>query len=296
MSIYSDLREVVNEAAMALKGAGKSQFTTADVADWIRENHSPEWPRFETSFQVNYSTLTRDPECVVERVPGKFLYQVEEEEEIEGTEGLSEAPSEAPREIWEEEGQEAKAPYVHREDKLYAVLRDWLESRGYQSAITANARKGGTWGNPDVTGLRVDELPLGLVSYECSTVEAKLSSDNWRYWLFEAVAHKRFAHRAWFAFAVGTDTPSLDRLKDAEKMCEYAERYRIGVLVAFIAKDQYSQLTQGNPSSLELSQDDVRVEILWPAFYEPVQVPALNEFMTDVLEIHSLNELRQFGA
>ena len=142
----------------------------------------------------------------------------------------------------------------------------------------------------------MDELPLGQVSFECATVEAKLTSSDWRYWLFEAVAHKRFAHRAYFAFAVGTDNPGLDKVKEAEKMSEYAEKYRIGILVVFISSNQYDALTTGDVSSLVLNSDDARIETLWPAFYEPVQTPALNEYMMKVLDIRTIHDLQKFGA
>ena len=149
-------------------------------------------------------------------------------------------------------------------------------------------------GQPDITGLRVNDS-LGSVSFECATIEAKLSSDRWRYWLFEAVAHKRFAHRAYFAFAFGTDTPGLDKVKETDKMCEYAEKYRIGILVVFISKQQYDELTLGDVSNLILDSDAARIETLWPAFYESVQTPALNEYVTEVLEISKLSDLQRFG-
>jgi hypothetical protein len=298
MSIYTDLVPAVNEAAEALTKANKPQFTSEDVSQWLEKHRAGDWERFAPSFKINFSVLTRDEASRIERVPGRYLYQLAPEEPddaLVAEDSIPEATSTTI--VSEDRAPTASEPRkTQREYKLYAVLRDWLQSRGYQAAVTARGKKGGTWGNPDITGLRVDELPLGTVSFECATIEAKLSSDNWRYWLFEAVAHKRFAHRAYFAFAFGTDSPGLDKVKEVDKMCEYAEKYRIGILVVFIPKSQYETLTSGDAASLSLDTVDARIETPWPAFYESVQTPALNEFVTDVLEISRLSELQRFGS
>lgn len=293
MGIDSGLLDEINEAAQSL-GQNGAEFKSADVSAWISEQRPIDWPRFEKSFQINFShAVTKDEYCLVERVPGKFAYRLVEDVDEAETEQESDADSATNA---AEESQQAVSPgNVQREVKLYGTLQEWLTSRGYQAAITSTTKKGGTWGNPDVTGLRMEELPTGPVGFECSTIEAKLSANNWKYYIIEAVAHKRFAHRAWFSFAVGTDTPNLGHIKDADQLAEYAEKYRIGILIVFISRAHYEQLTTGDAATLELGPDDVRIETLWPAMYEPVHVTALSEFMTDVLDIRSHGDFGNFG-
>ena len=152
MSIISDLRDAVNEAARALTNEANSTFSTSEVADWLKRNRGTSWERFEPSFQANFSALTRDPDCIIERVPGRFLYQIAAEEPQDNVVG-------------QEGGEDAAAAMCNggsgipdvieptrsqRENKLYALLRVWLASRGYQAAITATGRRGNIWGNPDV--------------------------------------------------------------------------------------------------------------------------------------------------
>jgi hypothetical protein len=290
MTLYEEIRQAVNRAATALKEQGKQTFKRAEVETWIRQNGIEDWDRFAPSFQRYFSKMqANDDQCIVEGVPGSFQYRI-----AVATVGAPqpkppgdhEPPVEPP----------ADNQRQQREAKLYQILRNWLEGRSYQAAVTASLRRGRAWGNPDVTGLRVDELPLGSITFECATIEAKMGSEDWRYWLFEAVSHKRFAHRAYFAFAIGTDSPSVERLKDLDTMCQYAEKYRIGILVVFISTPQYEQLTNGNVTGLTLDEDNTRIETVWPAFYEPVQVPALNEFLTQTLELRSHNDLRRFGT
>jgi len=292
MSIYQDVRDSIIQAATQIGVDGK-EFKSVEIREWIEANQAGAWPRFEPSFQSHFShAVNGDAECSIERVPGKFLYRLSQTAAGLSLETSFDAvlPSDACGTSSEYESKK-----VQRENGLYKVLRDWLESRGYQAKVTATTKSGGTWGNPDITGLRLDELPTGPAGVESATIEAKLSSNSWKYYIFESVAHKRFANRAWFAFAIGTDSPDLTEIKDAEQLAEYAEKYRIGILVVFVSKDHYEQLTQGDAASLELGPDDVRIEVLWPAIYEAVHVPSLNDFMVNVLRIKSHNDFGKFG-
>jgi len=282
MNIYEETVDAINKAAQEV-GAEKSEFTTAMVRQWIETNMADDWPRLKNSFQNYYSrAVSGNTDCLVEKVPGQYSYRlalISEEETVETTSDVS-------------ENTKGK---VQREIKLYGVLQDWLISRGFEAELTFNKKKGGRWGNPDVTGLRLEELPTGPTGIECATIEAKLSLTDWQYFLFEAVAHKRFAHRAWFAFAVGSDSPDLSQIKESDRLAGYAEKYRVGILVVFLPVAKYEQLSTGDANSLEVGPDDVRVEVLWPAMYEGVQTSALGEFMTDVLEIRSHTEFSNFG-
>lgn len=296
MSIYSETRDAINEAARSLDSSGKKEFKSSDVQAWIQTQHPDQWLTWKKSWYPHFSYAAKyDPDCSIERVPGTYAYRIALEQPVlDGTSfEASEAVPIAPSPTASPGVPVIK--YVQREAKLYEVLRLWLESRGYQARTTATSKKGGTWGNPDVTGIRLDELPIVGGTFECATIEAKLSPQDWKYWFFEAVAHKRFAHRAWFAFAVGTDTPNAEGMKDAEKLREYAEKYRVGVLVVFIALGKYKQLIDGDAESLQITPDDVEVEILWPALFEAVQTPSLNEFLTESLSIRTYQDLQGFG-
>ncbi len=141
-----------------------------------------------------------------------------------------------------------------------------------------------------------NELPLGSVSFECATIEAKLSSA-----LAGGIGYSRPLHISDLhtgpisRLPLGPIPLGLDKVKETDKMCEYAEKYRIGILVVFISKQQYDELTLGDVSNLILDSDAARIETLWPAFYESVQTPALNEYVTEVLEISKLSDLQRFG-
>lgn len=111
-----------------------------------------------------------------------------------------------------------------------------------------------------MTGLKVIDGLLGRKHVETVTVEAKIGSGNWRYYFFEAVAHKRFAHRAYFAFGCGTDEPNVTKVQDFHMMREYAEKYGIGIVVLFMPKATYAQLIGEGVAALELGIEAVRVE------------------------------------
>ena len=291
MTIYSDLCQAIKEAATSLS-VGSKEFSSAQVREWIKSNHSDDWALFEPSFQAHFSwAVNSDADFPIERVPGKYFYRLIEQPEVSQVIPVGENP-----EYTSQPSDTAPTTSkIQREGKLYQTLRDWLESKGYQSSVTSTSKSGGIWGNPDVTGMRLDELPVGPAGIECATIEAKLSVDSWKYYIFEAVSHKRFAHRAWYAFAVGTDSPSFKQVKDAELLAKYAEKYRVGVLVVFISANHYEQLTNGDCTTLELGPDDVRIEVLWPALYETVQASELSTFIRDVLNVKNYTEFGGFG-
>ena len=131
-----------------------------------------------------------------------------------------------------------------RERTLYPVFKQWLLLQGHdQVGVTAEQRNRdlGTWSNPDVAGIRIHET-LGRISeIEISTIEVKQTAGNWQYDIFEAVAHIRFANRAYFAFAHPEET--IRKLSD--DMRAYAELYGLGILVLPMATGAYHALTSG---------------------------------------------------
>lgn len=144
-----------------------------------------------------------------------------------------------------------------RERTLYDVFKQWLLLQGHdQVGITAEQRNRdlGTWSNPDLTGIRIHET-LGRISeIEITTIEVKQTASNWQYDIFEAVAHIRFANRAYFAFAHPEET--VRKLSD--DMRAYAELYGLGLLVLPMANTAYDALTKGNIEDIgELYASDV---------------------------------------
>jgi hypothetical protein len=190
---------------------------------------------------------------------------------------------------------EPSRTYTKREAALYVVLRDWLVGRGYQAKVASNAKTGGTWGNPDVAGIKITEGYLGRHDIEIATVEAKVSMTAWRQWIFEAVAHKRFAHRAYFAFAFGSDEPGLDRIPDVADLRKYAERYRVGVLVVFMPTELFTKLSVEKYDSLQIDSTEGRVEELWPAINEAAPLSEVVDYLWNVLGVATTADLYAFG-
>lgn len=277
---------LVEQALEALGGG--TPHKGADIRNWLQANCFADYMRLQASWGSYLSRAVADPQNRIERTPGSYTYSLK-----------APMPSSAPPpEVVQEEApaepcvQESVVGRQRRELTLYPALATWLRSRGYSAKVTAATKRGGAWGNPDVTGIRIVDGFLGQKNLEVATVEAKASDANWRYHFFEAVAHKRFAHRAYFAFAYGSDEPTLSQVIDAQEMREYGEKYRVGIVVVFVANDTFEQLTKGNANELEL--DDVRVEELWPAIYDDVTARAQMDFLHEVLEIATDADIYRF--
>jgi hypothetical protein len=169
------------------------------------------------------------------------------------------------------EAEENEIPLPEREERrlekealLYPALQNWLVDQGYRSDITAGVRGNGQWGNPDVVGLRCHEC-FGAISLEIASIEAKTSERNWRQWFFEAVSHRRFANRSYFAFAVPEElVPKLD-----PELRYYSERFQVGVLVVSMRIDLYEALHRGKVSAI--NPEDVDITELYSGQHSPVQ-------------------------
>lgn len=144
-----------------------------------------------------------------------------------------------------------------RERTLYPVFKQWLLLQGHdQVGITAEQSNCdlGTWSNPDLTGIRSHEMFGRISEIEIATIEVKQTAGNWQYDIFEAVAHIRFANRAYFAFAHPEET--IRKLSD--DMRAYAELYGLGILVLPMATGAYNALTCGNIADIgELYASDI---------------------------------------
>lgn len=111
-----------------------------------------------------------------------------------------------------------------QESDLYPIFKAWLTTKGYCAQTVANKRGQGKWQNTDIIGIRDTEI-IGTLDIEIASIEVKLSKQGWETQIFEAVAHKMFANRAYFAFMCKED--EVDKVDD---MKLYAEKFGIGIL------------------------------------------------------------------
>lgn len=179
--------------------------------------------------------------------------------------------------------------YKQKERLLYPVLESWLIAQGYQGADISTGKSLGKWGNPDVAGISALDTFNGL-SIEVVTVESKTSLDGWEKWIFEAISHRRFANRSYFAFAHPAETIS----KIPQDMRYYAELYDIGVLVLSIEKTKFDDLMNGQLDN-PLESEDVDIVEMYSAPYNFVQ-PKYQKKFCDALGITCIKELYQWGA
>ncbi|MDP3008453.1 MAG: hypothetical protein Q8N30_05215 [Methylococcales bacterium] len=194
-----------------------------------------------------------------------------------------------------DEGISSTSEYVGRSTKrnqkeilLYPILESWLVTQGYQAKDISSTRALGKWGNPDVAGINALDAFNGL-SIELVTIEAKTSLDNWEVLIFEAISHRRFANRAYFAFAQPEETAN----KIPSEMRYYAELYGIGILVLSVDDTKYKQLHDGDLSE-PLKAEDVEVIEIFSAPYNFVQ-PKYQLKFCEALDISCLKKLYHWG-
>lgn len=176
-----------------------------------------------------------------------------------------------------------------REALLYPVLESWLTAQGYQSANVSSSRSLGKWGNPDIAGINALDSFNGI-SVEVVTIEAKTSLENWEQWIFEAISHRRFANRSYFAFTHPEEAIS----KIPQDIRYYAELYNVGVLVLSLENGTFEKLTQGTLDK-ELDSEEVDIVEIYSAPYNFVQ-PKYQIKFCNALGITCVKELYQWGS
>lgn len=157
------------------------------------------------------------------------------------------------------------------EAKLYPALIAWLTAKGFKAKDTSTAKRGGQWGNPDVAGVRTYDT-LGQFEIELLTIKTKQSVDNWMINIFEAVSHRRFANRAYFAYAV-SDANSDKLPRDLHY---YSELFKVGVLAIEMPDEMFLDFHDGKLKEIDSRQIVIRE--LFPAPYNPVQQRYQSEF------------------
>lgn len=175
-----------------------------------------------------------------------------------------------------------------KENKLYEVLKDWLIQQRYRARVVDSTRANGMWGNPDIAGIHTVSDITGI-SIEITTIEAKTTEDQWRKWFFEAVSHRRFANRSYFAFA--HPEGQLDKL-DPE-LRYYSELFGVGVLIVAINKTKYDDLNAGQITQ-PLAMDDVDIIEHYSAPFNFVQ-PRFQKPFIESLGIKDILEVAKWG-
>lgn len=188
--------------------------------------------------------------------------------------------------LQKEEEQKNRA-YTEQEKSLYPIFKDWALTICKRAKDNSIKRRGGAWSNPDIVGINIVNDPCGVDHLETLTIEVKVSDNDWQKEFFQAVAHKRFSHRAYFAYAAPVNH------KPDPDMRRYAEKYNVGILCLRLADADFSQFAGKKPIDLKKYEvSDIREE--WPASYEYVSMNEIVEFL-EYLGIHKRDDIYSFG-
>ena len=182
-----------------------------------------------------------------------------------------------------------------KEKWLYPALLSWMLGRDYRAKDTSSLRSRdlGKWGNPDVTGIAVNEH-FARLEIEVATIEAKVGFDAWEIDFFQAVSQRRFANRAYFAFALPREAAE----KLPTELRYYSELFSVGVLVVELEDDLYGRLTTGTLSEEDKkylrspNDDPVREVLSAPLHYVPT---SHQRRFCEALAIRDVKDLMQWG-
>jgi len=155
----------------------------------------------------------------------------------------------------EENELEEKKIRGNQEEILYPILYRWLEVRGYDAFYTYPKKKNKKWGNPDITGIKVDEF-LGSRSVEIATIEAKVSCKNFREDFFEAVSHRRFSNICYYAFA---SDKNFFEIKESEEILYYSDLYNVGIILIHTTEEYYKKISDGEIEKIDEEMVDIKL-------------------------------------
>lgn len=276
------MKQVHDSACVALEKLSASSPETArdGISVWKKAKclrASLEVP--ESTFIQYLSKLAKDDRSFIScegRKQGYFL--AEEAQELAETNHPVDN-----RDIEKETGRKEK------EKLLYPVLVEWARGRGYSADDLSGGTAMGKWGNPDVVGIDLTEH-LGGFSVEILTIEAKTEKKGWEMWIFECVSHRRFANRAYFAFAYPQDL--LD--KEFGEMRYYAELVGVGLLVLGVKNKIFRELKDGERKQpLTLAEVDIRE--LYSALSHLVPLKQQKVFCERAMSCPDLLSLTRWG-
>lgn len=139
-----------------------------------------------------------------------------------------------------------------------------------------------------MVGLKIEDI-YGHPDIEITTIEIKLTEENWERWIFEAVAHTRFANRSYFSFLY---PENLINKLDSIDIKLYAEHFGIGILVIAIDGQEYIKIKEKKPVSID--QDKLKIIEYHHAPYTQTNIKFRKKFLKS-LDILELNKLYSFG-
>ena len=177
---------------------------------------------------------------------------------------------------------------VEKEKLLYPVLAQWLMQKNYRARDISAIRGLGKWGNQDVAGIQVHDH-FGSIELEVATIEAKVSIKDWRQYIFEAISHRRYANRAYYAFAVPEDSAE----KESDEIRYYSEKFGVGVLAIEISNELYESLLTGAHQE-PISEDDAEVREVYSPANSTVPLRYRREFC-EAIGIKKIEDLGSWG-
>jgi hypothetical protein len=258
---YSEALSIATESLKKLKAVNFENKKGADeIYDYIKKNN----PSFVKemplqNFRVYLSAFIRDDNSEIVKEGGKNGYYLKIAEEDISEEG--------------------KKPKASIEKKLYPILEQWLQQKGYRTKDTSNMKIMGKWGNPDITGIKIDQY-LQNTEIEITTIEVKPTFDNFHQLFFEAVSHRRWANRVYFAFAA----PSEFLQKDNEELRYFSELFHVGIVVISMEYVIYRKFLKGQidldeESSTLNSESSYEIYEMSSTLYESKQLKWQKQFL-----------------
>jgi hypothetical protein len=176
-----------------------------------------------------------------------------------------------------------------QERTLYPILKSWLFEKDFDRVADVSGYKSnGKWGNPDLVGLKIEDI-YGSPEVEITTIEVKLTDDNWEQWIFESIAHTRFSNRSYFAFLYPENL--LNKL-DSTDIKLYAEHFKVGVLILEIDGQDYLKIKRRDPAIL--NPEKIRIIEYHQAPYHQTHIKFRKKFLKS-LDVLDLKKLYGFG-
>jgi len=244
----------------------------------------PDIPK--NTFNIYLSKISNLPESKINcdgRKQGYYLDQL-----FEKIEPL-EVENEEQEEQIQKEIREAKEKGNLLEKDLYQFLAQWLFlAKNEHVSDISNTRAQAKWGNPDLVGLKVNNL-FGATEVEITTIEAKLTWENWEQWIFEAVAHTIFSNRSYFAFVHSRD--HVNKILGTN-MLHYAEMFNVGILLLTVEPEDYVKIKKRDAFSL--TEDNHTIIEYSPAPFNSPHMKYKKKFLNG-LGIQEPKDLYMFG-
>lgn len=267
------------------RDGGRRYFYGSEILQKIRQMYPEEqyghWSLNDNTYSTYLTRMVYDETTRLARAPAGYGYTLMPPRGgAGGAEGVEARPAEA-------------AGRQVQERFLYRLLANWLASLNYRTKVSADLRAGGLWGNPDVVGVRLLETVWQTFEVEVVTIEVKNSSADWKRWIFEAIAHKRFSDRSYFSFPVINATAAVEEVPEYQEMRKYGEQYGIGIVVVFI--DPSGVPDGANQDGDEFDDTRVRFVEVLPAPYAPASTDKKDWFLRNVVGVNCISELMDLG-